>query len=215
MNKEILFSILKGIDYSYEDVAKAKFGKSREISVGKLVETIYEEGTGKRAATKLDIGEQTFNRMVRRLFPNTYLTGSNNTWKTWLLLQSEYKKCSKCSSLKSKEEFYNSTERKHLDGKHHRCIKCSRASFESWRQKNKAKHSAMVMLRHEKYKKATPSWFEKEEILLFYSNRPEGYHVDHIIPIQGALVSGLHVLNNLQYLPASENIAKSNKYEIQ
>jgi hypothetical protein len=62
--------------------------------------------------------------------------------------------------------------------------------------------------------KRTPVWAELEQIQEFYMNCPEGYHVDHIIPLQGGKVSGFHVLGNLQYLTASENISKSNSYEV-
>jgi len=56
---------------------------------------------------------------------------------------------------------------------------------------------------------------DKHEIKLirdFYKNRPEGYHVDHIIPIAKG---GQHCLSNLQYLPAIENIRKKDKLNYQ
>ena len=38
------------------------------------------------------------------------------------------------------------------------------------------------------------------------------WHVDHIIPLKGKLVSGLHVIENLQVIPGIENIIKKNSY---
>lgn len=72
---------------------------------------------------------------------------------------------------------------------------------------NKAKYRA---LRNQ----CMPKWLTKEqkrEIELMYKNRPNGYYVDHITPLLGKNVRGLHVPWNLQYLTASENLAKSNK----
>ena len=63
-----------------------------------------------------------------------------------------------------------------------------------------------------KIKRATPPWANLEAIKEFYANCPKGYHVDHIHPLQGELISGLHVENNLQYLTAEENLRKGNSF---
>ncbi len=57
-----------------------------------------------------------------------------------------------------------------------------------------------------------PKWANLEMIQEFYKNCPKGMHVDHIIPLRGETVSGLHVENNLQYLTPSENSSKGARF---
>ena len=66
--------------------------------------------------------------------------------------------------------------------------------------------------------KATPKWADRKAIKEIYKQCIEKtkqtgvkYEVDHIVPLRGELVSGLHVHWNLQILMAKDNRSKSNK----
>lgn len=74
--------------------------------------------------------------------------------------------------------------------------------------------NAHTSARRKRVQQRTPAWSNRKDLVAFYLNCPPGYHVDHIIPLNGKNVSGLHVLNNLQYLPAVENLQKGNKHAI-
>jgi hypothetical protein len=98
----------------------------------------------------------------------------------------------------------------------HQLAKCEtdKERYHSDLEYNKKKNKASAIrstLRQKRLKQATPKWVDLSTIKEFYNNRPEGYHVDHIMPIKGKNFSGLNVLWNLQYLPAQENLKKSNK----
>ena len=63
------------------------------------------------------------------------------------------------------------------------------------------------------------AWADRDEINGIYKiaarmrERGEDVHVDHVIPLKGRRVSGLHVPENLQIIPAAENLAKSNRWD--
>lgn len=80
-----------------------------------------------------------------------------------------------------------------------------------WRKINKGKVNALTAKRYAAKRQRTPKWADLKAISKFYENCPEGYEVDHIYPLMGDIVSGLHVLNNLQYLKAEENRKKNKK----
>lgn len=84
------------------------------------------------------------------------------------------------------------------------------------------KRCAYAMKRYATKKSCTPDWLTEQqlkEIENYYwlaadlrSVTGQEYHVDHIVPIQGENVCGLHVPWNLQVLPSDINISKSNFY---
>jgi len=89
-----------------------------------------------------------------------------------------------------------------------------RAYLFDWQQNNRGKVAAYSARYRAKLLERTPLWADLESIQAFYDACPPGHHVDHIVPLQGRIVSGLHVLSNLQYLPARDNLSKGNRYAI-
>lgn len=79
-----------------------------------------------------------------------------------------------------------------------------------YRQANPAKIRANCAQRRalKKSTTTTDTW-ELSEILLFYKHCPDGFHIDHIIPLK---LGGTHTLDNLQYLEAKLNMSKSDKH---
>lgn len=92
----------------------------------------------------------------------------------------------------------------------------------AWQKANPAKVNANTAKRRAAKINATPKWLTKEDynqIQSFYTKAQQltlstgiQHQVDHIYPLQGKTVSGLHVPSNLQVLTATDNIGKSNKF---
>jgi hypothetical protein len=123
--------------------------------------------------------------------------------------------CVECERIRNNERY--SSYMVEYSAKNRQAL---RATATRWQQNNQGKETAK---RHTAKMKRRPKWLSKqqlEEIKDFYvmakeleSIFPWKQHVDHVIPLQGKTVSGLHVPWNLQIIPASWNISKGNRYE--
>lgn len=109
-----------------------------------------------------------------------------------------------------------SVEWRKQNPKHEGTIK----SKKKWAKNNLGKVRAYVVKRRTAKMHRTPAWLDKTqlaEIEFTYEYcaalRSIGlnYHVDHIVPLQGEIVSGFHVPWNLQVIHASDNIRKANR----
>lgn len=125
---------------------------------------------------------------------------------TQILAYYEYKYCAKCDRCLLSINFQNSKAKK--DGKSTECKQC-RAKY---LRENNGIVNAQKARRNARKLQASMKWGQKG-IIEFYESCPKGFHVDHIIPLQGKYICGLHVLHNLQYLPALENQQKHNYHE--
>lgn len=88
----------------------------------------------------------------------------------------------------------------------------------------KAKTCANDAKRHTAKMHRTPAWLTVDDFwmleqayeLAALRTKLFGFswHVDHILPLQGKKVSGLHVPNNLQVIPWVDNVKKANRFEV-
>jgi len=149
---------------------------------------------------------------------------------TWFLQRFGYKYCSKCTNILLLEEY--STNKSRTSGIADYCKSCDNNYYKidpdkkknlnsNYRKNNAGKINAATAKRRAAKLLATPKWLTAEqlkEIEQFYILAKEletlnnvKYHVDHIVPLQGLNVSGLHVPWNLQVIKAHDNISKGNK----
>lgn len=145
----------------------------------------------------------TVNRTLRAVFPNRPVSSSKVC--NWLLGSYGLKQCKRCERVLWFEDF--NLNKRHAYGLNCYCRECHCTTNAMTQNARQSKYRSKKLQR-------TPKWAELEDIALFYKACPNGMVVDHIVPLQGELVSGLHVLGNLQYLTQFENCSKHNKFVV-
>ena len=94
-----------------------------------------------------------------------------------------------------------------------------KARTKAWAKTHPERMAAATARRRAATLRATPGWADKAKIQKVYDLcarfRSLGcdFHVDHVIPLQGRNVCGLHVHNNLEIIEASKNRSKSNQLQ--
>jgi hypothetical protein len=146
------------------------------------------------------------------------------------------KVCSKCQTELSPIHFGKRKDSK--DGLRNECKLCRRKIDKKYRfynkdqiqdrqkkyyQSNKEVFFSNNAKRRAKASEATPDWLKGEHkahmkrtyklASLMREITGLDYHVDHIVPLNGSDICGLHVPWNLQVLRADLNLSKSNKFE--
>ena len=132
----------------------------------------------------------------------------------------EYKKIRNQNLSDEKKEMYNLRARE----RYHQNKKQNSLRKKIYRTNNRFIINELSSKRRAAQFHRVPKWltsFDKLKIKCVYSiasmltrENKELWVVDHIIPLQGKRVSGLHVPSNLQVMRARENESKFNKFEV-
>lgn len=88
--------------------------------------------------------------------------------------------------------------------------------------RGKAVKASLQQKRRASQLNRTPNWLSEDDFWLIQEvyelaslrTKLTGvqWHVDHIVPMQGTIVSGLHCPENLQVIPSIANVSKNNKW---
>lgn len=204
---------------------KLLVSKNNGIICEDLIEVLLTTASIKEASELLDITDSALEHILRRSFKVICNKTDKSKWNTFLLSLAELKQCRVCEEIKS-FEFYSANKAIHSN-KNSICKECDCAKHKEYRigkeqicrdrsathyKNNKADYLARNAHRKALKIKATPIWADRDKIKEIYRSCPKGFHVDHIIPLKGELVCGLHVEYNLRHLPALENMQKYNKF---
>lgn len=119
-----------------------------------------------------------------------------------------HSQCKLCRAAYDKERYNPEKRKKEYLENHNKSKEYRRAYYKA----NKEDYYYRKAIRRATKLKATPKWFEADKVALIYIKAKELHcQVDHVVPLQSALVCGLHCWANLQLLPEEINKSKGNR----
>ena len=132
--------------------------------------------------------------------------------------------CVICQQQKTKEWLVDNKEKARLA--HQKWEQLNKETHlklsREWKKRNTAKTAFNNAKRKTAKQQRCPAWLTEDDLwfikelydLAALRTKTTGikWHVDHIIPLMGKYVSGLHVPSNLRVITAQENLSKGNKY---
>lgn len=216
----VINKVLSATGFTNQDMAS---DKRTEISVYELFESLILFKDRKAAAEHLSITKSKLEYILRTRVSPLVPKIQQEQWHVHLLELAGFRRCFKCDAIKEVSDFTRDISRKSgINGQCKQCACKSTALFrlanpeysKEYRQANPEQHKEYCATYAATKLGATPKWADLNKIKTIYKNCPTGMHVDHIIPLRGELVCGLHVENNLQYLSPEQNRIKSNKFDV-
>lgn len=133
------------------------------------------------------------------------------------------KKCTACNAEKCRArrakrvDEYRERDRTRYRKPERRAYQFAQA--DRWWRENRGKKNAMTARARSWIRQATPAWLtagQRAAIRAKYAEAaahgPGIMEVDHIVPLRGKLVCGLHVPWNLRVVPKAVNRKKANKH---
>lgn len=172
-----------------------------------LVQCRVKEKNGvKKVDSKICIscGQSFFNQ-------NKYFSRQKYCSKKCKQKQTDIRRSKKENRLISRRKIDLRYRNKNLDKR--------RKAYSTWTKSKRGKilRSVSCSCRHKRVKKQTPPWADLEAIKKIYllckeMNLKENiYQVDHIYPLNGKEICGLHIAENLTIITAKQNQQKGNK----
>jgi len=142
----------------------------------------------------------------------------------------EYRLKNKARIDRQVKEYYEKNKdaikeykRKHWANRDEETKKRKAQFNKDWKKNNIDKVNSLTAIRRGAKLNRTPGWLTKEQkrdMRRMYALAKKfeklfglKYHVDHIVPLQGSNISGLHVPWNLQIMVSTLNESKGNSYE--